>query len=51
MSSPTASLFLSAWSEIDESESDKQKYIDYEALINSDDEWLILESLVEVGRV
>ena len=29
----------------DESENEKQSYMDYEALINSDDEWLCLESM------
>jgi hypothetical protein len=36
-------LFLAAWSDVSESEC--QEYIDYEALINSDDEFLCLCSL------
>lgn len=39
----TANLFLANWSDLNASES--QTYIDYETLINSDDEFLCLSSL------
>lgn len=39
----TANLFLANWADLNESES--QQYIDYETLINSDDEFLCLCSL------
>jgi len=37
-------LFLANWADLNATES--QQYIDYEALINSDDEFLCLESLL-----
>jgi len=40
---PVSPFFLKSWSDVQESED--QQYIDYEALINSDDEFLCLESL------
>lgn len=38
-------MFLASWSDIDTIE--RQEYIDYEALIESDEEWLIMDSLFE----
>lgn len=39
--------FLASWADI--SEAENQAYIDYETLINSDDEYLILESFFDDG--
>ena len=39
----TTNLFLANWADLNESEN--QCYIDYETLINSDDEFLCLSSL------
>ena len=41
----STNLFLANWSDLNESES--QQYIDYETLINSDDEYLCLSSMVD----
>lgn len=38
-------LFLMHWTDINETE--KQEYIDYEMLINSDDEYLCLSSMAD----
>lgn len=39
------SLFLANWADLDAAES--QQYIDYETLINSDDEFLCLSSMID----
>lgn len=36
-------MFLASWADLTEIEN--ENYLDYEALINSDDEYLIIESL------
>ena len=41
----STNLFLANWSDLNESES--QCYIDYETLINSDDEYLCLSSMID----
>jgi len=41
----TANLFLANWSDLNANES--QDYIDYETLINSDDEYLCLSSMID----
>jgi len=42
-------LFLSNWSDV-LGESQEKTYIDYEALLTSDDEFLILTSIFEDGE-
>lgn len=40
-------LFLDNWSDIMGTRSENQDYIDYEALLQSDDEFLCLTSLID----
>lgn len=41
----STNLFLANWADLDATES--QCYIDYETLINSDDEYLCLSSMID----
>ena len=41
----STNLFLANWADLDATES--QQYIDYETLINSDDEYLCLSSMID----
>lgn len=44
-------LYLSNWSDIIETRNENQDYLDYEALINSDDEYLCLSSIYASNEV
>lgn len=44
-------LFLSSWADINGDLNTKDEYIDYDALIESDDEYLCLSSLFAVDEL
>ena len=43
-----SNLFLASWADV--SEIEDKNYLDYDSLVTSDEEWLILSSLIDEGE-